>query len=88
MLKMLQSMFATMLSCLQTREELAVENLALHQQLAILKRTAPRSRLSNAERSFWVLLSRFWPGWRDLLVVVKPETVVRWHRAGSSFSGE
>lgn len=61
---------------------MAVENLALRQQLAIVTRTSPRPRLTAVERSFWVLMSRVWPGWKDLLVIVKPETVVRWHRAG------
>lgn len=61
---------------------MAVEILALRQQLAILKRASPKPRLTNAERSFWVLLSTLWPGWRDFLVIVKPETVVRWHHAG------
>ena len=82
MLTMLRILLATALSSLQTTPELAVENLALRQQLAILMRTSPRPKLIAVERSFWVLLSRFWPGWKNLLVVVKPETVVRWHRAG------
>jgi hypothetical protein len=82
MLTMLQALFATTLSSFKTQEELAIENLALRQQLAILKRASPKPRLTAAERSFWVILSRFWPGWKEALVVVKPETVVRWHRAG------
>ena len=54
--------------------------LALRQQLAVLKRKWPRPALSHADRIFWVLLRRLWPRWSDALVIVKPETVVGWHR--------
>jgi len=59
---------------------LAAENLALRQQLAILDRKRPRPKLKNRDRLFWVLLSRLWSGWPSVLVIVKPETVIRWHR--------
>jgi putative transposase len=55
---------------------LALENLALRQQLAVYKRTAPRPRL----RLFWVGLARVWTGWRQALLVVSPDTVLRWQR--------
>jgi transposase InsO family protein len=64
------------------RLALAAENLAWRQQLALLQRTAPPPRLHRWDRLFWVWLSRLWRGWRSALVVVKPETVLRWHRAG------
>ncbi len=54
----------------------------LRQQLAVLKHIDPRPRLTDADRFFWVLVSRVWSGWRNALHVVKPETVVRWHRQG------
>jgi hypothetical protein len=54
----------------------------LRQQLGILKRKMPRPRLRTQDRIFWILLRRLWPAWRDALVIVKPETVVAWHRAG------
>ena len=62
--------------------ELAAENLALRQQLAILQRTAKRPRLRLRDRVFWVWLSRLWRHWCSALLVVKPDTVVRWHRQG------
>jgi transposase InsO family protein len=64
------------------RAALAVENLALRQQLAILDRKLPRPKLKKRDRLFWVLLSRLWSGWQSVLVIVKPETVIRWHRQG------
>src|ERR1700674_2138644 len=64
------------------RRRLLLENLALRQQLATLKRRYPRPRLSTFDRFFWVLARRFWSGWKQTLIVVGPETVVRWHRSG------
>ena len=69
---------ATLLS----RAGLVVENLALRQQLAVLKRSVKRPRLRRRDRIFWSRLSKIWPDWRSALVVVKPETVLRWHRQG------
>jgi putative transposase len=64
------------------RSHLLAENLALRQQLAILSRFAPRPRLRCSDRRFWVWLSQLWTGWQAALVIVKPATVVRWHRQG------
>ena len=64
------------------RAAVAVEILALQQQLAVLRRQVKRPRLRDRDRLFWVLLSRLWPDWRNTLVLVKPETVIRWHRNG------
>jgi transposase InsO family protein len=64
------------------RAVLAAENLALRQQLAILQVSAKRPRLRRRDRIFWVWLSRLWSGWRPCLMIVKPETVVCWHREG------
>lgn len=64
------------------RAELAAENLALRQQLAVLERQAKRPRLRPRDRIFWVWLSKLWPGWRSVLVIVEPDTVVRWHQLG------
>jgi hypothetical protein len=61
---------------------LLLENLALRQQLAVLKRRHPRPRLDLLDKLFWVAVRRFWFGWQRSLIVVTPETVVRWHRAG------
>ncbi len=62
------------------RSEIALENLALRQQLAILNRRHRRPRLRRSDRVFWLLLSRVWSRWSETLIIVKPETVVRWHR--------
>ena len=64
------------------RRKLLLENLALRQQLAVLKRRHPRPRLLAFDKFFWVLARRFWSGWKQALLVVSPETVVRWHRSG------
>jgi len=61
---------------------LAVQNLALRQQLAVLKRTNKKTKLKTVDKLFWVLLSRLWKPWRKTLVIVRPETVVHWHRKG------
>lgn len=60
----------------------ALENLALRQQLAMYRRTRPRPAVCWAERLFWVGLRRAWTDWRSALVIVRPTTVVAWHRRG------
>jgi putative transposase len=60
--------------------QLALENLALRRQLAVYKRTAPRPKLRTTDRLFWVGLARVWAGWQQALVIVSPDTVVRWRR--------
>ena len=64
------------------RATLVAENLALRQQLAVLHRNAGRPRLRRRDRIFWVWMSKLWTGWRSTLVLVQPNTVVRWHRQG------
>jgi putative transposase len=72
----------TLVCLLRTRRSLLLENLALRQQLAVLKRRHPRPRLDLLDKLFWVAVRRSWSGWQQSLIVVTPETVVRWHRAG------
>jgi hypothetical protein len=60
--------------------QLALENLALHQQLAVYTRTATRPKLRRTDRLFWVVLARVWAGWRQPLLIVTPATVLRWQR--------
>jgi putative transposase len=60
--------------------QLALENLALRQQLAVYKRLTPRPKLRPADRLFWAALARIWTGWRQALVIVSPNTVLRWQR--------
>ncbi|HEX7500044.1 MAG TPA: hypothetical protein VF524_07020, partial [Polyangia bacterium] len=66
----------------RTRAEQSLENLALRPQLANLRHTSGRPRIHMADRAFWLVLSRLWSRWADVLVIVKPDTVVRWHRTG------
>ena len=66
----------------RSRSRLTLENLALRQQIAILRRRVKRPKLHPLDRVFWVILSRFWADWRSSLAIVKPETVIRWHRKG------
>src|ERR1700747_175007 len=72
----------TLVRLLRARRSLLLENLALRQQLAVLKRRHPRPRLTACDRLFWVCARRFWRGWKRSLTLLTPETVVRWHRAG------
>ena len=70
-------------SMFKTSSQLRLENLALRQQLAVLRRSAPkRLKLTPADRIFWVWLLRLWGDWKSALTIVKAETVVAWHRKG------
>ena len=66
----------------KSRASLVAENVALRQQLAVLERKMKRPRLRNSERIFWVWLSRLWKSWPSALLIVQPETVIKWHRQG------
>jgi putative transposase len=72
----------TVLRSFRARRSLLLENLVLRQQLVTLKRRRPRPRLVVFDKLFWVLARRYWSGWKQALIVVSPETVVRWHRLG------
>ena len=82
MLNLLRSLLLAGLAFVRTRRQLAVEVLALRHQLGVLQRSVKRLRLTDADRGLWVLLSRRWAGWSDALIIVKPATVIKWHRAG------
>lgn len=64
------------------RSRLALENLALRQQLAVYRRTIARPAIRSSDRLFWTLLVNLWRDWSSALIMVRPETVIRWHRAG------
>jgi hypothetical protein len=80
MILMILRFLSLILTPLRLHSELALENLALRQQLAVLNRQRRRPKLRKLDRLFWVLLSRSWEDWKETLVTVKPETVLRWHR--------
>ena len=66
----------------KNRADLVAENIALRHQLSCFIHRGPRPRIRPVDRVFWVLLSGFWDGWRERLAVVKPATVLAWHRKG------
>jgi putative transposase len=82
MLRLLRLFLGLLFRLVYLRRDLLLENLALRQQLSVFKQRKQRPALSPFDRLFWVGIKRVWPQWRNSLVVVTPETVVRWHRAG------
>ena len=82
MVEFLRAFLVTVRALFRTRTDAAPEVLALRQQVAVLKRKRPRPRLKAGDRLFWTALRRFWPRWSDVLLIVQPETVIGWHRAG------
>ncbi len=69
-------------SLVRSRIDLVIENATLRQQLAVLKQRRPRPQLQRFDRLFWVPLRHLWSGWAEPLIIVMPETVVRWHKEG------
>jgi hypothetical protein len=75
-------LFATFLASFRSRAALQLEILALRHQLSLLQRSVKRPKLTTGDRFLWAWLSRVWADWRSALVIVKPETVLAWHRQG------
>src|SRR5262249_6036086 len=77
-------MFRSLLSVFRQQAKMQAEIIALRHQLTVLQRTPYPKRLllNRTDRWFWVWLSRLWSAWRSALIIVKPETVVGWHRRG------
>ena len=82
MLRLIRLLFVPLVRAFCSRCDLLLENLALHQQLSVLKECRPVPRFGAPDKLLWVVLRRFWPGWKRVLILVQPETVVGWHRAG------
>jgi hypothetical protein len=77
------TVLGTLTSMFKSSAQLRLEDLALRQPLAVLRRSAPkRLQLTPADRTFWAWLRRMWCDWQSALLIVKPETVVTWHRKG------
>ena len=76
------ALLTTLCSLFQSHRRLALENLALRQQLAMLKSSVKRPRASALDRLFWILFAKYVPRWRAMLHALHPDTVVRWHREG------
>jgi len=75
----------TLVRVFRSRRDLFVENLILRHQLVVLKRRHPRPKLGMVDKLFWLGVRRLWSGWKESRILVTPETVVRWHRAGFRF---
>lgn len=75
-----QLIFVFLRSNLRNQAVLTAENLALRQQLAILKQKTRLPRLRPRDRVFWVWLLKLWSNWRSVLLIVQPDAVVGWHR--------
>ena len=76
------AVFTSLLSVMKTQRALTLENLALRQQVVMLKRSVKRPRTTTFDRAFWVVFARFVDDWRGKLFALSPDTVVRWHREG------
>ena len=85
MMKTLGNLVLLIWSKIKASSNLAAENLALRQQLAVMKRRNKRPIIRKVDRLFWVLLSRIWTPWRKSLVILKPDTVVHWNHKGFKF---
>src|SRR5215831_8298825 len=66
----------------KSRAALHLENLELRHQLGVLHRSVKRPKLNPADRLLWAWLSQVWNDWRSALIIVKPDTVIAWHRKG------
>ncbi len=82
MLEIIVSFLIAIRVFFRSRSDTALEILALRQQVAVLKRKRPRPKLNSVDRLFWTALRQCWSRWTAVLVLVKPDTVIGWHRAG------
>ena len=82
MLGFVISVLSAVRSVARSRVDLLLEIAALCEQLEIYLRQVKRPKLRRGDRLFWIWIRRHWPRWREALVIVKPATVMRWHRAG------
>ena len=64
----------------KARQDLILENLLLRQQIIILKRKTKRSKLKNIDRIILVWISKLWNDWKSALFIVKPDTLIGWHK--------
>ena len=82
MLALIKTFLRVLLSGLQSRSQLMVENLALRHQLTMLRRSVSKPKLQNSDRLLWLLLRQCWSDWQRVLLIVQPRTVIAWHRLG------
>src|SRR5499427_8242758 len=82
MLEIIRLLLATLVAAVRCRQRLVVENLLLRQQLQVALRSQRRPRLRARDKLFWLLVRRLYQDWRRHLLLVRPETVLGWHRRG------
>jgi putative transposase len=82
MLELISLVLPTLARLFRRRHELVVENLLLRHQLNVALRSRPRPDLKSRDRFFWLVVRSLYPDWKQHLILVRPETVVRWHRQG------
>ena len=82
MLELISLVLPTLARLFRRRHELVVENLLLRHQLNVALRSRPRPDLKSRDRFFWLVVRSLYPDWKQHLILVQPETVVRWHRQG------
>lgn len=80
--RVVSALFRSVRALFRSRTEQALVELALRQQLAVYAHRHSRPRLRPVDRAFGLALAQLWPRWKEVLIVVKPETVIRWHRQG------
>jgi putative transposase len=80
MLPIISALIAFIAGLFRSRVSLCLEHLALRHQLAVYQQTVHCPRLRSTDRVLWAWLSRFWPGWPDVLAFVQPRTVIAWQR--------
>src|SRR5678816_64197 len=81
-LSALRVLAGTASSAFKSRTTLQFENLALRRQISVLRRSVKRPKLTSSDRLLWTCLCAVWSNWRSALVIVKPATVIGWHRQG------
>ena len=79
---MLAALLASLLTVCRSHAALHLEILALRHQLGVLQQSVKQPKLTPADRFLWAWLCELWNDWRSALVIVKPETVIGWHRKG------
>lgn len=82
MKSILKSWLKRIRSFLRMRFDLQMENLALRHQIGVFERSGCRPHFHPIDRLFWVSISQFWPGWKNALEIIQPDTVKRWRRQG------
>jgi len=81
MIQTILNILKAALGSLKNQRQLTLENLLLRQQIIVLQRTASKPKFKNSDRRVFAWLSKKVQSWKDILIIVKPETVIKWHKA-------